>query len=368
MMMHRMRACRKDKKMSVADIYRNKIALFICAAVIISSLAGCSDEKKTDVNSENQTMVMQYGDNIVTVGEVYIYIRTVQERYELQYGEDVWQLTLDASGTDAVSMVSLTKQAVVEEIVKVKTLVVHAQDYGIAFTDEELSEIDAKAKEFYDGLTDEDISSMELTLDKVYQVLYENELAGRVEEKILETDPVEISDETARMTTFFDMYFQCYSIDENGTVTEYTDEEKNEQYENALQACSTLATATIDENKDAENIEKLAEYYKLTQAGEQTLSPEDILETYGDTVYELLYSMENGDYSTVVETEYGYHVFQMIALTDQRATQARKETLTREAVRNKLSDVLTEWQREIDPEFSYPESVNMEVYDTIEID
>lgn len=353
--------------MSLIGKIKNKIILTMCIVLIVCSFTGCGDKKQEDNTEDSQTMVMQYGDNIVTVGEVYIYIRTVQERYELQYGDDVWQLSLPASETDSVSMADLTREAVVEEIVKVKTLVAHASDYGISLTDAEDSELHDKAKEFYDGLTDEDISSMELTEDKIYQVFYENEIAGRVEAKILESDPVEISDEMARMTTFYDMYFQCYSIEDDGTVVEYTEEQKQEQKENALQACSTLATATIDENKDAENIEKLAEYYKLNQAGEQTLTPEEILETYGEDVYNLLYSMQNGDYSTVVETEYGYHVFQMIALTDQKATKARKETMTSDAIKERISSQLETWQKEIDPEFSYPDSVNMELYDTIKL-
>lgn len=347
--------------------WKKYLYIIMCVVLAAFSMTGCGKEENGDKTEENTTMVFQYGDNIVTIGEVYIYICTVQERYEMQYGEDVWQLSLPASETDSVSMVSLTKEAVVNEIVKVKTLVAHAGDYNITLTDAETAELRERAQSFYDGLTDDDISKMELTEDNIYQVFYENELAGRVEDMILADDPVEISDETARMTTFYDMYFQCYSIDENGKVVEYTEEEKNQQYENALQACSTLATATIDENEDAENIEKLAEYYKLDQASEQTLSPEDILETYGEEVYNLLYSMQNGDYSTVVQTEYGYHVFQMIALTDQKATKARKETMTADAIRERISSQLSAWQKEIDPGFSYPESVNMEVYDTIEL-
>ena len=35
--------------------------------------------------------------------------------------------------------------------------------------------------------------------------------------------------------------------------------------------------------------------------------------------------MKNGDYSTVVESEYGYHVFKMIALTDEDATAEIKK-------------------------------------------
>ena len=112
-------------------------------------------------------------------------------------------------------------------------------------------------------------------------------------------------------------------------------------------------------------IERLAEYYQLDQAQTQTMSPSQILETYGQDVYDLRYSMENGQYSTVVETQYGYHVFQMIALTDQTKTNEQKIVLYNQQVQEALSDTLTKWQAQIDPIFKYPDSVDMDVYDTI---
>ena len=346
---------------------RRLIYMLICCLLCIFSI-GCNEQKpETDIQ-ENSTVVFQYGDNIVTKGEVYIYICTVRDRYELQYGEDVWQLSLpEQNGSGDVSMVDLTRQEVVEEIVSVKTLVAHAEEYDVELSETELAEIDKSAEEFYKGLTDEDINSMELTQDKVRQVMYENALATAVEDKILEDNPVEISDEQARMTTFYDMYFECYTISEDGTVVPFTDEERKQQYDNALQACSTLATATIDEDDDAENIEKLAEYYKLSQAKEQTLASADILEIYGEDIYNLLYSMQNGDYSTVIESEYGYHVFQMIALTDKKATNGRKDVMREEAIKEQLASKLEKWQKEIDAGFSYPESVDMEIYDSISL-
>ena len=346
-----------------------KIIVLIFSLILTLLASGCGKEEEKEVESaDNGSVVFQYGDNIVTKGEVYIYVRTLKERYESQYGEDVWELYIPESvGDEEITMVDLTKQQVVEEIVKVKTLVAQADDYSVSLTEEEQAKLEEAANEFYDGLTDDDIEAMELNEEKILRVMTENEIANRVEEKLLEDNPIEISDEQARMTTFYDMYFNCYTIDENGVVTPFTEEEKAIQYENALSACSTLATATIDENKDAENIANLAEYYKLTQAKEYTLSPEEILETYGENVYNLLYSMEDGNYSTVIESEYGYHVFQMIARTDQKATQNRKQVMTETAINEQLADNLSTWQKEIDPDFSYHKSINMNVYDTIKI-
>lgn len=341
------------------------LALMLCLFV-----TGCGEEDKEKKETlSDGTVVFTYGDEEITKGEVYIYVNTVKERYETQYGENVWETTLPQSEDgEQPTMVDLTKEEVINEIIKVKTLYAQAEDYGIKLTVEQETEIQTAAQEFYDGLTDVDIETLEITLDIVTKVMIENSVATMVEEKILEDNPIEVSDEEARMTTFYDMYFNCYSIDENGVMVPYTEEQWGIQYENALSACSTLATAVIDENVDAENIENLAAYYKLDYAAEYTITPEEIMNTYGEDIYNTLYSMENGDYSTVIESEYGYHVFQMIALTDQKATKTRKAAMTEEAIASHLEGKLTEWQKEIDSEFSYPESINMDVYNTITIE
>ena len=342
------------------------LSLFLCVLLSVGMLAGCG-QRTDDIEEQTKssgTLVFQYGNHLVTKGEIYIYIETVRERYELQYGSDVWQTVLPDGGA-GTSMENLTREEVVKEIVRVKTLCAHAEELGIVLTDDEIQELNAKADAFVKGLTDEQQQKMEITMEKAETVMQENAIASKVEAKILDDRKIEVSDEEARMTTFYDMYFECYSMDENGVVTPYTEEERKQQYENAMQACSTLATAELEEKADAENIEKLAEYYQLSQAQMQTMSPAQILETYGQDVYDLLYAMENGQYSTVVETQYGYHVFQMIALTDQTKTQEQKIVMYNEQVEAALSETLSDWQKKIDPMFRYPDSVDMSVYDTI---
>ena len=250
--------------------------------VFVLVLSGCNQNKKPEPTDTKSSVVFQFGDNIVTLGEVYIYAQTVGER---------------------VPMTDIVKEEVVNEIVRVKSMVTHAGEYDITLSETEKNMITEEATVFYEGLTDQDIADMELSYEKVYKVMEENTIANKVKSKVLADTPIEVSDEKARMTTFYDMYFQCYTINADGVVKPYSAEDKKIQYENALQACSTLATASIDGDREAGDIEKLAEYYNLENAKEQTMSPEAIYETYGEDVYNLLYSMKNGDYSTVVETE-----------------------------------------------------------------
>ena len=344
----------------------NRIAaIFLCLCMLVMACSGCGQKKQEEEQAKSGgTLVFQYGNNLVTKGEVYIYIETVRERYEMQYGSDVWQTVLPDGG-EGTSMENLTREEVVKEIVRVKTLCAHAEELGITLSESEIADLNQKADDFCDGLTDEQQQTMEITKEKAEKVMQENAIATKVENEILADRKIEISDEEARMTTFYDMYFACYSMDENGVITPYTDDQKKQQYDNAAQACATLATADLQENADAENIEKLAEYYQLDQAQMQTMSPSQILETYGQDVYDLLYSMENGQYSTVVETQYGYHVFQMIALTDQAKTNEQKIVLYNQEVQDALSETLDQWQKQMDSHFTYPDSVDMDVYDTI---
>jgi uncharacterized protein YifE (UPF0438 family) len=364
------------------------VALTVSAALV----TGCSFNPQTSGTenvSQDETVVFTFGDTTVSRGEVYIYANSVKERYELCYGGDVWSKTVDelvtgdeetstATATDvegataqeeteSASIESLTREDIVNEIIKVKTLVSKKADYGVDVTEDERQQLLDKAATFYKGLNDADKSEMEITENMAYQVLYENVIAGRVMDKLLSDDSLEVSDEEARMTTFYDMCFVCYSQDASGNITPYSDEEKQIQYENALQACSMLATAQLDGNEDMDSIDKLAAYYNLSEAGEFTLSPEQILETYGQDIYDQIYSMENGDYSAVIESEYGYHVFEMIALTDAKATAANKEIIKKQRMDTLLSDTLEKWESEIDENFTYPDSVNMDAYNSIEL-
>lgn len=326
----------------------------------------CACEKSEKKDEKNETIVFEYGDAKVSKGEVYIYVKTIKERYEMQYGVEVWDMILPDM-EEEMTMEDMTRQEVIEEIVKVKTLVKKANEYDVRLSETEEAQITADAENFYELLTDDNINQMELNFDIVHHVMEENLIAGKVEEAILFEEPIEISDEEARRTRFFDMFFPCYKKDAAGNIVEYSDEEKEIQYKNALNACSTLGTAVLDENEVGEDIEKLSEYFRLTEAGERIMSPEEIQETYGAEVTAYLYEMKDGEYSSVITTEYGYHVFEMIELTDQKATAEQKEIMTEEAKSQFLQKKIENWKKSIDDDFSFPDSVNMELYDSIKI-
>lgn len=340
-----------------------KAKVIILMVLLCFAFTSCGKEEQ--VETKDDTIVFSYGGNDVTVGEVYIYYLTVRESYEALYGEDVWIMSI-ATENDAVSVSALLREAVITEIVRVKTLVAHAGEYDVWLTDADKKKLEEQALEFYNGLTDEDIEKIGITEDLVTKVLMECNMAQSVEEALLAKDPVEISLEKARMTTFYDLYFNCYEMNASGDIIPISEESKKKQYENAVDACGLLTTATIENDEESEiRVEDVATLYKLDMSGEYTYSPDQIKNTYGEDIFNMLYAMENGEHSTVVETEYGYHVFKMIALTDEDATMNRKNQMTNDAINEKLGTVLEDWKLELDKDFKYPDSINMDAYDSI---
>ncbi len=336
--------------------------------LVMCLCAGCVGKKKEKNSYDGAgegTVVFTFGGQEIKKGEVYIYINTIKERYELQYGSKVWDTSINTEDGEQ-NLEEVTREAVIAEIVKVKTLIAHAEEQNVTLSDEEKEQIAQKTAEFYEGLTDSDLTEMELDEAIINRVFTENRLAELVQEQILVDHPIEISDEEARMTRFYDLYFPAFHFGGDGNVTPLSEEEKAQQYEKASQACGMLATVDSGES-EITGIRDLANYFNLTKSGEQVMSPEEIRETYGTEIYNYLYEMENGQFSVVMESEYGYHVFQMIALTDRESTDAKKSTMRTEQMDTLLKDTMQAWQLMMDDKFKYPDSVNMEVYDSIPI-
>jgi len=327
---------------------------------LIMALSGCGSSNEVKRTS---TTVLQFNGENITVGEVYLYANTIADDYERVYGQDVWSMKLTREDGSSTDMMSVTRQDVIEDIVRVKVLLTRAGSMGISLTADDREDAETETESFWKNLTDEQIEQMELSRDIVKRCMEENILAGKVYNKVIEGAGVEVSDEEARMTTIYDMYFPCFTDQGDGTLVRMSEDEKKAQYNRALQAYNTLISP-IDETTER-NVEALAAYYGLADANYVTASPDELKKTYGKDIADMLYTLEDGSYSLVTETEYGYHIFYMEALTDREATDRKKDRLERERRNRYFSNRYKDWLKSVDSSYSYEKSVDFEVYDSI---
>lgn len=345
-------------------------------AVIIGALllvqAGCAH---TDaVTPTAADTVFQFNSENINLGEVYLYAKAVIEDYESTYGKGIWDVDVSVSKDESANMEDVTRRDIIEDIVHVKLLLAKANEYKCALTEQEEEGVNSETDAFYGRLTDEQINSMQLDYDTVHRVIQENAIAKKVYNLLIDESGIEISDEDARETTFYDLYFECYMVATNGDVINLSEDERKTQYERAIQAYGTLINpiessfndGTSGNSPGNTNIEGLAEYYGLHDSRYYTLTPSEIEGIYGKEIKDSLYGLEDGSYSLVTESEYGYHIFYMKALTDREATDAKKSEMIVSRRRTYMEGIYQDWLKEIDPDFSYEDSVDFNVYDAIE--
>ena len=337
--------------------------LYVLAVLMLAFvMCGCGSKNDEDTG---KPVVLRYNGEDIYLDEVYIYAETVRESYEEKYGTDVWKQSIQSDDGLEINAVDAAKREAISKLIKTKTLITKSGEYGISLTTSEQKEQEKAAQEFYDILTDEQINKVGLEEPTVARVLCESALADKIYGYIMKQSSTEISDEEARMSTFYDMFFECYSEDDFGNITLYSQDKRDAQKKKAETAYAAIQNESGNQDM---NISFLGSAKDLKYAGTHTMSKDEILSTYGQAVLDILYSMSDGEISTVVETVYGYHIFQMLSITDEEATAKNKEKLTEAADSKYYESLMTDWVNELDSGYSYSKRVDEDVYDQITFD
>ncbi|MGN0437346.1 MAG: peptidyl-prolyl cis-trans isomerase [Lachnospiraceae bacterium] len=326
-----------------------KMLIMMATAICLGLMPGCEKNEEEVVN-----VVYEYGDASITYGEFYIYAKTIQEDYQKTYGEGIWSLELETENGKK-SMRDVTVADIISDINCVKVMVAQAEDLDISLKDDEKETIAKQADDFYSGLTKKDIQQTEITKDDVIKVMEENMIASKVYEQIISECDYEISDEEARMTTFYDVVFECYDVKKDGSVEEYTEEQKALQYEKAQEALETLA-----KEEDA-TYEEIVDKYNLKYSNSYTMKKTDIVEEYGGTVADKILALSDGEISPVIESQYGYHIFKMIEANDKELTKKNKEEIVAQMQREFFDETYEKWAKKYDSHFDMELDVNYDM-------
>lgn len=327
-----------------------RIVTCMLGMMLVFSLVACNKLEET----ETAKVVYEYGRSTITYGEFYIYAKTVEEDYSKAYGNGIWSLELSTDeGKSSVKEVTI--KDIIYNINRIKVLVEHAEDLDITLSEDEKAKAQTTASTFFEGLTEKDIKETEVTKELAVQVIEENMLAAKVYNQIISEQEFEISEEEARMTTFCDMVFECYSVKQDGSVEEYTEEKKATQLEKANEALSTLAQ---DEEM---TYEMIVDKYDLKYAATYTMSRSELIEEYGESITDKILELSDEEVSVVIESEYGYHIFKMLQSKDEELTKKNKESIIANMQKEYFNGVFEDWSKKYNSRFNYEEDVNKEL-------
>lgn len=335
-----------------------RCCLVLGLATMLATTA-CQNGKKTD--EVESPKVFSVGNEVVCLNEVWIYAKTVQQEYEKNYGSGIWTVELQNENGESQTVEAITKEDIIEEILQVKVLSSEADSFGIALTNEENAEIEQQADAFISGLTDADIAETGVNRELAIKVYQENTIADKVYQRIMADGNVEVSDEQCRQTKIYDLYFPTYVEQADGEFVALTEDEKNTQYNTAKEAYDR-----ITDTEDALTIENAAYEYGSPNSSFYTMSASEYVKQYGQELADQIYALKDGEYLGVVESEYGYHIIQMIALTDAEATQNKKLEMEAEMQRKYFNDVFESYLHEMDSSWKFSKNVDEDAWNLIQ--
>ncbi len=182
-----------------------KIMLFGAGAVVIAGIGtfvyryGISQEKPIDFQAEE---VLRFNQTPVYMNEYLLYAAEAYQNYSLQYGDEVWSLTLTNEKGKKATFEEEVKENILEQIRMTKILCMAAEEEGVVLSQGERQLLLENAEEYVDSLKEKQEQSMGISQDLVYAFYGENALANKMYLKI--TKGMETEEE--KNEAFFNQY------------------------------------------------------------------------------------------------------------------------------------------------------------------
>lgn len=307
--------------------YIAKKAAAVCLVTVLSigGLTGCqSDTKIVFTTGLSGDELFKIGDATCTTPEIMIYLTTFYNQYADTYGQEMWHY--DFGG---VSLEEHVKDVVLSKMAQIKIMNLMAEDREISLSDQEEQKVMAAAEHYYESLEKNLKESEDITLKIVENVYREYAVANKVYETITESADMEISDDEARTVSVQVIYLKNWKLKNN---------EKTALSELEVQQVLGNAREILNRIEAGEDFEALAAEYS---------DDKQIVKNYARGVAEanfeeILFSLDEGDVSNVIETEEGYYIVKCISTMDFEATQENKLVLAEQRKREAFSEAYTE--------------------------
>lgn len=293
-------------------------------------------------------LIAMIGDTRVYYNEAMIYLKSAQEKYEKEYGKDIWSADILGNGENFGSMI---KDEVMRQITELKIIQAKAAEEGISLSEEELADANSYAAEHFRGLSEEDISQYLVTEELLQKVYADNLLAEKMFETLTINVDTNVPDVDAKQITVQQILIYNVDFDADGNKIERTAEDKQEAYEK-VQGLLTKAKTTDD-------------FYALAEANsegdtiEYTFGRGQGPEEYSDSFEQAAFTLKTGAVSEIISTDYGWHILFCVSDFNKDATIQVKEKIIEERRNELFAELYGEWSSE------YDVVVNSEAWDAI---
>lgn len=355
------------------------VSVCILLALVVSMFAGCSkeDAKADDKNVETKVVATINGEHEINSAEFNLSLRQLEMQYEMMYGPDVWDQKLQ----DGTTVVDLVKENAWESVKYINLLALIAKDKGVELTEEEVKKNKESAKDFIDQYDKDDASRDGFTVDiitkiindqSLYQKLYDQELKDF---KVDEEELNKLLDQNAEYKGYKENGPEYYAKQVRArhilisTVDEATRQPLPEE---EVAKAKTKAEEVLQKAKAGEDFVTLVKEYS-EDPGSVENGGEYVFNRTANLVPEFIegaFSLEKGEISDLVETDYGYHIIKLEEVVEPTEEEIKavkdKEQYIFDSANNQLKQ--TEFQKRYEEWIKdYKVERDDEVFNSIEV-
>lgn len=288
--------------------------LFALLFMMMTALTGCAGGNAPDNTAE----AIKVAGVSVPMGELNFYLRYQQVQmqgfYGAFFGADFMNQDLMGMG---VPYGETVRDSVVESMEEFYVVEAHAEELGIALSEEEKNAAAEAAKAFIAANDKKALTAMSADEATVTHVMELIALQSKVYNDRAATIDTEVDpEEAAQKRISYVMNSKEGDSDEEGNLTELTDEELAEK--------RTQMEELLADAKESKDLSAAAEAKGMTEDSTTYGKNDTVL---SEAVRNAAEELEEGEFSDVIDTDNAYYIVYMESTYDEEATQEEIENI-----------------------------------------
>ncbi len=316
---------REGVKRLLAGLCAGVIAGLMCGCSAVESVSHVMPEKTKEVKT-----VMTVGNEPVTEPEAYVYLYLMQKPYESCYGTGIWQ----SRRPDGENWKDWLLDEVHSQILEIEILSQRAGAAGMTLTDEAEEEVQQGVRTLMDALDEKTAAKYGITEASVTEVYGRSALAGLYYQSVLDGYDLQLSEEETAA---------CEAI----CVRQIFIGAEDQTHLSGGQTQAQLAESLCKRAEEGEDFQTLAKAYSSENAQLEMIFDREgyVFDTDGwleDDFVKEAWKLEAGAVSPVIQSSYGYHVLQCVAVNSDDLKAQAQEVRLRE---KKQAAFLTEYEK-----------------------
>lgn len=311
---------------------KSMIILPAVLILVISALlfTGCrKEEEKTDIvltTAFEDNELFRIENRNCFIEEAGVYMRSAGSRYQDVFGEEIWKQNFNGK-----TLENELKDTTLARLAQIKSMDLLAEEWNIALDEDELEKAGTAAEKYFGLLGNDEKQYMGVSEELLKNMYSEYALADKIYREVTKNVNPEISDDEARSITVKQILFKTSSVDGSGKRKEYSEHDKEDAYKRA-EKC-------LKEAREGTEFDSLSERYNEDDQNTYTFG-KGVMPAEFERV---AFNLDTDEISSIVETEYGYHIIKCISSFDQKETDANKERIVTERKKEAFNRVYDEF-------------------------